>query len=67
MKRLDAFEAYQAATGAVMDWTTFMLKITNEQYANLESLFFNIGNVRISPVPTPITSLPSSIDGVTHR
>lgn len=41
----DAFEAYQAATGAVMDWDAFMLRITNEQYANLQSLFFHIGDV----------------------
>ncbi|KAM5531854.1 hypothetical protein V8D89_014484 [Ganoderma adspersum] len=36
----DAFEAYQNVTGAVLDEATGLLKITNDQYANLQSLFF---------------------------
>ncbi|KAI0365368.1 acid protease [Pilatotrama ljubarskyi] len=40
----DALSAYQAATGAVADSATGLLKITAEQFANLESLFFHIGD-----------------------
>nr|VWO97073.1 Uncharacterized protein [Ganoderma boninense] len=40
MLATDAFEAYKTATGAVLDDATGMLKITNDQYANLQSLFF---------------------------
>lgn len=39
----DAFALYQAATGAVEDSATGLLKITPTQYENLESLFFTIG------------------------
>ncbi|KAI9070296.1 acid protease [Trametes sanguinea] len=39
----DAFNAYKAATGAVMDDATGYLKITAAQFAKLESLFFHIG------------------------
>ncbi|KAI0356743.1 acid protease [Trametes cingulata] len=39
----DALSAYQKATGAVADSATGLLKITQEQFANLESLFFHIG------------------------
>ncbi|KAL7284881.1 LOW QUALITY PROTEIN: hypothetical protein ACG7TL_002195 [Trametes sanguinea] len=39
----DALAKYQAATGAVSDSTTGLLKITQEQFDNLESLFFHIG------------------------
>ncbi|EKM61755.1 uncharacterized protein PHACADRAFT_112598 [Phanerochaete carnosa HHB-10118-sp] len=39
----DAFATYQNLTGAVLDNTTGLLKITPAQYDNLESLFFNIG------------------------
>ena len=41
----DAFEAYKTATGAVLDDATGMLKITNDQYTNLQSLFFTRFNV----------------------
>ncbi|KAM5546160.1 hypothetical protein V8D89_000286 [Ganoderma adspersum] len=40
----DAFAAYQNATGAVLDNNTGLLKITADQFANLESLFFHIGD-----------------------
>ncbi|KAI0658195.1 aspartic proteinase precursor [Cubamyces menziesii] len=39
----DALSAYQAATGAVADSATGLLKITQAQFDNLESLFFHIG------------------------
>ncbi|KAI0917457.1 hypothetical protein AcW1_007348 [Taiwanofungus camphoratus] len=39
----DAFQAYQQATGATMDHTTGLLTITEEQYNNLQSLYFTIG------------------------
>ncbi len=44
----DAFEAYKTATGGVLDDATGLLKITNDQYANLQSLFFNRFGVRAS-------------------
>ena len=39
----DAFQAYQKATGATMDQTTGLLKISQSQFDNLQSLFFSIG------------------------
>ncbi|PIL30059.1 transporter [Ganoderma sinense ZZ0214-1] len=39
----DAFAEYQQATGGTVDSVTGLLKITKEQYACLESLFFHIG------------------------
>lgn len=39
----DAFNRYVAATGAVPDSTTGLLRITPAQYANLQSLFFKAG------------------------
>ena len=44
----DAFEAYKIATGAVLDDATGLLKITNDQYANLQSLFFTRFSVSVS-------------------
>lgn len=38
----DAFQAYQEATGGTLDQTTGLLKITQDQYDALESLFFSI-------------------------
>ena len=43
---VDAFSAYQHATGGTLDSATDLLKITKEQFACLESLFFHIGEVR---------------------
>ncbi|KAI0689343.1 aspartic peptidase domain-containing protein [Cytidiella melzeri] len=40
-----AFNLYTAATGAVMDQTTGLLRLTSPQYAALESLYFTIGGV----------------------
>ncbi|KAJ6507706.1 acid protease [Mycena vitilis] len=40
----DAFQAYQQATGATADQTTGLLTITDDQFSNLQSLFFKIGD-----------------------
>ncbi|KAI0649630.1 acid protease [Trametes meyenii] len=40
----DAFETYQNLTGAAIDETTGFLRITPDQYDNLQSLFFHIGD-----------------------
>ena len=45
---LDAFAAYQTATGAIADETTGLLSLTPAQFANLQSLFFTIGGVSIT-------------------
>ena len=42
----DAFATYQNLTGGVMDNDTGLLRLTPDQFANLESLFFQIGEVR---------------------
>jgi len=63
----DAFQAYQKATGAVMDQATGLLTVTDAQFQNMESLLFNIGsqtyeltaNAQIWP-----RSLNSTIGGV---
>ncbi|KAI0076323.1 acid protease [Panus rudis PR-1116 ss-1] len=41
----DAFQAYERATGAKLDTSTGLLTITESQFENLQSLFFNIGGV----------------------
>lgn len=41
----DAFNAYKDATGAVADQNTGLLKITKDQYENLQSLLFCIDSV----------------------
>ena len=41
----DAFEKYQKATGAKMDQTTGLLKITEQQLGKLQSLIFTIGAI----------------------
>ena len=38
----DAFNTYTSLTGATEDATTGLLKISPDDYANLQSLFFNI-------------------------
>jgi cathepsin E len=43
----DAFNKYKSATGAVLDSTTGLLRITSSQYANLKSLFFTINGVSL--------------------
>ncbi|KAG2369291.1 aspartic peptidase domain-containing protein, partial [Suillus spraguei] len=39
----DAFDKYHSATGATLDSNTGLLMVTSEQYANLQTLNFNIG------------------------
>ena len=39
----DAFQKYQRATGAKEDRSTGLLTLTEAQFNNLQSLFFNIG------------------------
>ncbi|TBU39183.1 acid protease [Dichomitus squalens] len=39
----DAFQAYQQATGAKLDNSTGLLTLTESQFDNLQSLFFNVG------------------------
>lgn len=41
----DAFQAYQEATGATMDQATGLLKLTDQQLKNLQSLNYKIGDV----------------------
>jgi hypothetical protein len=45
----DAFQAYQRATGAVLDPATGLLTITEDQHAKLQSMFFKIGDVSETP------------------
>ncbi|KAI0059567.1 family A1 protease [Artomyces pyxidatus] len=47
----DAFQAYQQATGATLDSATGLLTVTAEQFAGLQSLFFNIGGVAYELTP----------------
>ena len=42
---LDALATYQQLTGAVFDNNVGLLSLTPEQFGNLESLFFKIGDV----------------------
>src|SRR6267154_5033544 len=44
---IDAYHAYMAATGALMDETTGHLRITLDQYDALQPLNFIIGIVRL--------------------
>lgn len=39
----DAFQKYERATGAKMDNSTGLLTLTEQQFENLQSLFFTIG------------------------
>lgn len=47
----DAFQRYQNATGASYDGTTGLLRVSADQYSNLQSLFFNIGGVSYELTP----------------
>ena len=47
----DAFDKYQSATGATLDQNTGYLMISSDQYANLSSLYFNIGGVSYELTP----------------
>ena len=58
----DAFNRYQTATGGVADSATGLLSITSSQYSNLQSLFFNVGDVCIllRVISAETTEYPSS-------
>ncbi|KIL59047.1 hypothetical protein M378DRAFT_15078 [Amanita muscaria Koide BX008] len=47
----DAFQAYQQATGATLDSATGLLTVTQQQYDNMQSLFFKIGNSTFELTP----------------
>ncbi|KAJ7791223.1 acid protease [Mycena olivaceomarginata] len=47
----DAFQAYQQATGATADSTTGLLTLTESQFENLQSLFFQIGDQTLELTP----------------
>ena len=51
MEKTDAFDTYQNLTGAVLDSTTGLLRLTPDQFANLQSLFFHIGEVIRQEIP----------------
>ena len=44
----DAFQQYQQATGGTMDQSTGLLRFTESQFENLQSLFFSVGERRAS-------------------
>jgi hypothetical protein len=46
-----AFRRYQSLTGATLDSTTGLLTITSSQYANLQTLSFNIGGTSYDLIP----------------
>ncbi|KAF8125701.1 acid protease [Boletus edulis] len=47
----DAFQAYQQATGATLDQTTGLLTISEKQYSQLQSIYFNIGGITYELTP----------------
>ncbi|TFY71569.1 hypothetical protein EVG20_g1455 [Dentipellis fragilis] len=47
----DAFQEYQRATGAKLDQSTGLLTVTESQFNNLQSLFFNVGGVSYELTP----------------
>ncbi|KAG2121621.1 acid protease [Suillus clintonianus] len=47
----DAFKTYQSATGATLDETTGLLKITPDQYSSLKPLIFTIGGTAFTLTP----------------
>ncbi|KAJ7263179.1 acid protease [Mycena haematopus] len=47
----DAFQAYQQATGATADSTTGLLTVTQDQFDNMQSLFFQIGDQTLELTP----------------
>jgi len=64
----DAFDKYKSATGATLDQNTGFLMISSDQYANLSSLYFNIGGVSYELTPNAQIwprSLNSEIGGTT--
>ncbi|KAF7298759.1 Acid protease [Mycena indigotica] len=47
----DAFQAYQQATGAKLDNTTGLLTLTESQFEDLQSLFFEVGGTIFELTP----------------
>ncbi|OSD00664.1 acid protease [Trametes coccinea BRFM310] len=47
----DALQKYQRATGAVLDNATGLLRLTQAQFENLQSLFFDINGVNFELTP----------------
>ncbi|KAF7364901.1 Acid protease [Mycena venus] len=47
----DAFQAYQQATGATTDSTTGLLTVSESQFENMQSLFFEIGDQTLELTP----------------
>lgn len=47
----DAFNSYKTATGAILDETTGLLKITSGQYSNLKPLIFTFGGTGYTLTP----------------
>ena len=47
----DAFQTYQSLTGGIPDSATSLLSITSDQYANLQSLFFQVGEFTYELTP----------------
>ncbi|KAF7351596.1 Acid protease [Mycena sanguinolenta] len=47
----DAFQAYQKATGAKADSATGLLTVTESQFENMQSLFFQIGDQTLELTP----------------
>ncbi|KAJ7069510.1 acid protease [Mycena amicta] len=47
----DAFQAYQQATGATADSTTGLLTVSQSQFDDMQSLFFQIGDTTLELTP----------------
>jgi len=47
----DAFDAYRKATGAKIDHATGLLKVTQAQFKEMKSMFFEIGDVTYELTP----------------
>jgi len=47
----DAYQTYMKKTGAVLDGPTGLLRINNNQFKNLKSLYFNTGGVSYELTP----------------
>ncbi|KAG1898130.1 acid protease [Suillus fuscotomentosus] len=64
----DAFDKYQAATGATFDETVGLLQISSDQYTKLSSLYFTIGGVTYELTPNAQIwprSLNNAVGGTT--
>ncbi|KIK33615.1 hypothetical protein CY34DRAFT_18260 [Suillus luteus UH-Slu-Lm8-n1] len=64
----DAFDSYKSGTGATLDNSTGLLKISSDQYNQLSSLFFTIGEESYELTPNAQIwprSLNSAINGTT--